>query len=81
MKNKTVNEPRLYIFKGSEKLVKEIKDWEYKSGNVKKEKVEKTKLPKYYKEGKTRPRCQMCNRLLSDVEYDLCLTCQDDMNG
>jgi hypothetical protein len=45
-----------------------------------KEKVEKTKLPKYYKEGKTRPRCQMCNRLLSDVEYNLCLTCQDDMN-
>jgi len=47
----------------------------------KKDKIEKVKRPKYYKEGKTRPRCQMCNRLLSDVEYNLCLTCQDDMNA
>lgn len=76
MKNKTAK-AKIHIFKESEKLIKEFK--EYKC-IPKKEKVEKTKLPKYYKEGKTRPRCQMCNRLLSDVEYNLCLTCQDDMN-
>ena len=46
----------------------------------KKEKIEKIKRPKYYKEGKTRPRCQICGRLLSDVEYNICLICQDDLN-